>query len=370
MNMKNLPWIQVMFLLILFQWGCSDSPVNKPGDGTNVHYQADKTSRIIGEISDLFKVPQLMVDDSQIYVWDKFLCKVCIYAKTDLKKITEFGQKGEGPEEFRVIHGAYLDKDYIYVNSFPKLSIFSKKGKPIKEIRATMQAGEYQPIGKNYIGKKYVYTLRSSKINKREYVLFDANLHKIKDLIEVEFMSDVIQVNPQKVEVLVFRDCTKGVVYKDKFYLGTTNRGFFFTVFDEEGNKLYEINKDYQSHKVTAEFKAKMINRIKELVEDWEKFSETRGYYFPDFLPAYISFAIDNDKLYVFTYPNRETPGFLEVLIFNLQGELIKRKSSIPSLYQEYLMLEKYYLYDGKVYFIEHADDKRENQVVFEFNVE
>jgi hypothetical protein len=368
MNMKNILLIQILTLLIFIQWNCSDSSINSTSDKSNDNHQNDK-ARIIGEISDLFQVPRLLVDEKQVYVWDKFLCKVCIYSKSDLKKVAEFGTKGEGPGELRVIHGAYLYKDYIYINSFPKIGIFSKKGQFIKEIRGSTMAGNCQPIRKNYIGKKYVYTPPGSKINKIVYVLLNADLHKIKDLMEVSFMSNTIQVNPQKVNVLIYRDCTKGIVYKDKYYVGSTNRGFFFAVFDEEGNKLYELNQDYQRRKITGEFKNRMISILKRNVEDWEKFSENRGYYFPEFFPAFISFAIDSDKLYVFTYPLPEEPKFLEVLIFDLQGKLIKKKS-IPSLYAEDLMLESYYFYDGNIYIIEHVHKKSDNLHVLEVRVE
>lgn len=370
---QNLKWmlsIQVLLLLIFFQWHCGKSPGNNPGYENNVDYQLDKTRGIIGEILDFFKVPDLMVDQSQIYMWDKFLCKVCIYSKTNFKKIAEFGKKGEGPGEFHVISSAYLDKDYIYVNAFPKLSIFSKTGKIVKELKVTTAAGDYQPIGKNYIGKKYLYTPPSSNKSKSSYVLFDANLCKIKDLIEVEYMNEGIQVNPQKVNVLVYRDCTKGVVYKNKFYIGSTDRGFFFAVFDEEGKKLYEINIDYQRRKVTNESKKEVMNHIKEMKINWEKFSETTGFYFPDFYPAYINFSICSDRIYVFTYPRQEAPDLLEVLIFDLKGKLIKRKSCIPSIYYENMMFNRYYLYNGKVYFIEPVDGEREDWEVFEFIVE
>jgi hypothetical protein len=208
------------------------------------------------------------------------------------------------------------------------------KGKYIKEIKGNTQAGDYQPIGKNYIGKKHVYTPSDSKINRRESVLLDANLHKIKNLIEVEYMRDSIQVNPQKTEVLVFRDCTKGVVYKDKFYIGSTNRGFYFVLFDEEGNKLYEINREFQSRPVTKKTKEKIITHIKKLAENWKKYSDTRGFYFPDYYPAYISFAIDSDRIYVFTYPSQDTPGLLEVIILDLKGGLIKKNH----VYHQYIM--------------------------------
>ena len=188
--------------------------------------------------------------------------------------------------------------------------------------------------------------------------------------MEASFMNNNIRVKPQKIKELIFRDCTRGVVYKDRFYVGSTNRGFFFAVFDEEGNKLYEINPDYQRRKITDEFIEKMMVGLKRNVEDWEKFSKTRGYYFPEYFPAYINFAVDSDKLYVFTYPQKQTPMSIEVLIFNLQGELLKRKFCIPSLYIENLMLQLFYFYDGNIYFLERVGRGSDNLRILEVKVD
>jgi hypothetical protein len=188
----------------------------------------DKVIIKIGEITDTFKFPRVMLDHSQVYVWDKFLCKVNIYSKDNMKKVAQFGGKGEGPGEFRVINSAYINDNYIYINSYPKLCIFSKDGKFMKESRSAFEIGSFIPIGNNFIGKKHPFTspAHNSKII---YVLLDSNLKKIKELFETEYMREVTDISPSKMEVLWFRDCYRGVVYKDRFYVASTERGFFFS---------------------------------------------------------------------------------------------------------------------------------------------
>ena len=270
--------ILVLTVLLLFPLNCS-----KP-QNNNASCDIKNKTKKLGEISDIFKFAEIVMDDSNIYLWDKFLCKVRIYSKKDLKKIYEFGQKGEGPAEFNSIQNVSVTDNYIYVSSFPKLCCFSKDGKFIKEIKGRTLTGSYVPIGKNFIGKRDIYTDPKSKKNKIAYVLFDANLIKIKDIFETEYMKEFYEVNNSKTRLLWFKDCYKGVVYKDRFYVGSTDRGFFFAIFDDEGNKLYEINKKYERIRVSNEFKETLFNKINKAqnMDGFRRFMAKREIIFPE----------------------------------------------------------------------------------------
>ena len=314
----------------------------------------------IGALSDVFKAPDIMLDDSQIYISDTFLCKVCIYSKKDLAKITEFGTKGEGPGEFTVINSAGLTDKYIYVNSFPKICLFSKEGKFIKEIRVNTDVGQFIPIGRNFIGKRHIYNPPPKKC-KYAYILFNHQLRKIKEIFETEFMIEGYNVNPRR-KVLFFKDCYKGVVYKDRFYVGSTARGFYIAVFNANGDKLYEIEKDYERIKVTNEIKATVLKTVSGVkLEGWQKYFSKIDIFFPDYFPAYINFTVDNDKIYVFKYP-RHKARILEVLVLDLRGNLTK-KSILPASSWYGFQNNVNYLYNGKLYFIEVGEDLETPQV-------
>jgi hypothetical protein len=290
-----------------------------------------------------------MIDDSQVYVWDKFLCKVNIYSKDNMKKVAHFGKKGEGPGEFRVINSSYLDNECIYINAYPKLCIFSKDGKLLEEKRSSFEIGSFMPIGNHFIGKKHPFTppAQNSKVI---YVLFDSSLKKIKEIFEAEYMREVTDINPSKMKVLWFKDCCRGVVYKDRFYVAATNRGFFFTVFDGEGNKLYEIQKHYQKRKITKEIKETLLNNVRKDYGDegWKSFAALREIVFPEYFPAFVNFAIDDNCIYVFKYPLHKART-LEVLVLDLHGNFVKRMS-LPANYWKGLEENMFYLYNGRLY--------------------
>jgi hypothetical protein len=361
--------ILVLTVLLLFPLNCS-----KP-QNNNASCDIKNKTKKLGEISDIFKFAEIVMDDSNIYLWDKFLCKVRIYSKKDLKKIYEFGQKGEGPAEFNSIQNVSVTDNYIYVSSFPKLCCFSKDGKFIKEIKGRTLTGSYVPIGKNFIGKRDIYTDPKSKKNKIAYVLFDANLIKIKDIFETEYMKEFYEVNNSKTRLLWFKDCYKGVVYKDRFYVGSTDRGFFFAIFDDEGNKLYEINKKYERIRVSNEFKETLFNKINKAqnMDGFRRFMAKREIIFPEHFPAYSNFAVDNDRIYVFKYPTHllRSDSFkkdtLEVLILDLKGNTIGQKS-LPASFWNGFQADSIYFHNGKLYLIQ-LNEKNENLDFFEVSL-
>jgi uncharacterized protein YlbG (UPF0298 family) len=64
---------------------------------------------------------------------------VFIYSLKDFKLVKKFGKAGEGPREFRILPQLPLNidarTDQIIVNSFGKVSYFTKQGEFIKEVK-------------------------------------------------------------------------------------------------------------------------------------------------------------------------------------------------------------------------------------------
>jgi hypothetical protein len=353
-SMKRFFCIQFFIALLLFQFYCSNPTINEGG------LDMGKKIKKIGALSDVFKAPDIIVDHSQIYIWDRFLCKVCIYSKNDLLKITEFGRKGEGPGEFSGINSAGLTDKYIYVNSYPKLCFFSKEGKFIKEMRASTDVGSFIPIGQNFIGRRHIYNPPPKK-SKYLYILYDRQLRKIKEIFETEYMIEGYNFNPRR-KVLWFKDCYNGVVYKNRFYIGSTDRGFYLAVFNANGDRLFDIEKDYEHIKVTNEIKTTVLKSVREVKEEGlKKYFSKIDIFFPDYFPAYINFAVDNERIYVFKYP-RHKASILEVLILDLQGNLIK-KSTLPASFWKGIQDNELYLYNGKLYFIDVGEDFETPQI-------
>ncbi len=309
----------------------------------------------IGEFGDSFKNPFVILDESNIYVWDQYLSKVYIYSRKDFKKLAEFGRKGLGPGEFNNISKVYLDRNYIYVNTFPKLCLFYKNGRLKKEIKSNTNAGGFIPFGSNFVGVSYPYTNIKAKKDIMLYSLFDSKLNKKKDIYQAEF-NKIIRYGYPKEIVFFFRGCTKGIVYEDKLFIGSSDKGIYIAVFDLSGNRLYEINWEYEKRKVTESEKVQKLEGLKKVISksEWEKRKMICDYRFPEYYPAFESFAIDREKIYLFKFPKDNK---LEIVILNLKGDLVRKKIIPDNTMPGCIWFNRFDLKDDCFFYLKENDD-------------
>lgn len=289
-----------------------------------------------------FKTPILRVDDTQFYIVDQELKKGFIFDRETFKKVAEFGGPGQGPGEFSGISGLALNDKYIYVTNFPKLSVFSKQGQLIKEIKLTSFVGSLKPIGEDFIGHWFRRRTKREDPVKIQFSLYDAGLNKKKDLFYTEIEKYVDFIGGKKI-IYWIRDCAESFVYKDSIYIGTTEKGFYFSVFDQKGNKLYDIKRDYKKRYISEKVKKKALEKMR---KGWgeEKWSQVEVI-IRDCYPAYKAFFVSDDKIYVFGFPLLN----FEINILDLEGNLLKKKS-IP--YNELYSISSRYgcMHNGKMY--------------------
>lgn len=297
-----------------------------------------------------YRDPFILMDDEQFYIWDKTLRKVVIYSMKSLKRIAEFGKKGEGPGEFISINCASLDNDYIYISSFPKLCIFSKNGIFKKEIKGNADAGSFKPFGKYLLGISHPYSNPNGNEGKMIFGLFDSGLKKEKDIYTAEYHF-FAWAGDKKENILWIRDCIKAVPFKSKLIIGTTYKGFYFIVFDQAGNMLYEIKKEYEKRKVTESDKKRRIDDFKKHFGDqrWNEHNLMYNIVFPEYYPAFSNFIVDRSRIYVFLIPEGEEE---EILILNLEGQVLG-KNTIPSMNINTLDRERFTVWNGKLYYLE-----------------
>jgi hypothetical protein len=297
----------------------------------------------IGILKDgYFKTPILRVDERQFYIVDQELKKGFIFDRKTFKKVTEFGGPGQGPGEFSGITGLAINDKYIYVSNFPKLSIFSKQGQLVEEIKLTSFVSSLKPIGEDFIGHWFRRRTKREDPVKIQFSLYDAGLNKKKDLLYTEIEKYADFVGGKKI-IYWIRDCAESFVYKDRIYIGTTAKGFYFSVFDQNGNKLYDIKRDYKKRNISEKVKKTALAKMR---KGWgeERWSQVKVI-IRDCYPAYQAFLISDDKIYVFGFPLLN----YEIHILDLEGNLLKKKS-IP--YNEIYSVSSRYscMHNGKLY--------------------
>jgi len=277
----------------------------------------------IASLEENFKKPIIRVDEKQFYIVDQSLVKGVIYDRSTLKKVAQFGAYGQGPGELTYIQNVTLNDKFIYVSDFTKLCIFSKQGKLIKELKGPFKTTNYIPFGDNFVGTHYLPSDPYKIESKIQFSLFDGNLKKKKDLFVTE-IHNAITFTKGKNLVCWFRDCFGAFVNENNLVVGASEKGFYFAVFNLNGEKLYDIIIDEKKRRVTEEEKKGTIKNFRLSLgeEKWNQFKATKEIIFPDYYPAYYGFIVNDDKIYVFLYPQL---GLVDLIILDLKGNILKR---------------------------------------------
>jgi hypothetical protein len=263
--------------------------------------------------------PQIMVTDGD----DLFFIdsgSIYVYSLKDYKFKRKFGKKGEGPGEFKVHPLAdtgmmvYPCTEYLLVNSIGKISYFTREGKFIKERKAPMFS-IFMPVKHNFIASGFVTHEKDTLLC---FSLYNSKLEKIKQV----YLSGIpVQIGAESVlphEPFIYR------VYKDKIYIPTGKNDFVIDVFDNNGEKVHRIKKDYEKIKVDDAYKKRILDWYKNespLKMFWEQMKNKIK--FKLHFPAIKDISVDSDWIYVFTYKRKKE--LTECIILDLQGKEQKR---------------------------------------------
>lgn len=269
----------------------------------------------VSTLTEVSRPQDLIVDNQRVYVIEG--TTIFIYSLKDYQLLTKFGKKGEGPQEFRVRPNGrvkiYPLDDYIYVNSIGKASIFTKKGKFVKEVKGVtgtnfMPLGHHQFIGEGIITK--------DNKNYRTIDIFDENLKKVNTVFQQEHIN-------QGAAIRVYFSSIAFNTYDEKIFI-TGYEGFVMEVFDKKGEKLFTINRDFQERKITEQDKKNVLSWFK----SDPRYDERAYQYikehiqFPEYYPAIDEVVIKDDKIYVRTHHVKGDD--YEFVIFDINGKYLR----------------------------------------------
>ena len=260
----------------------------------------------IAELPEVLRPYGLIVKGGSIYVVDNIIIK--IFSLKDFKFIKNIGKKGQGPGEFTFSPRIDVFDEYIFVNTWGKIILFSIKGDYISEKKLIFPIKYFRhpflPIGENYVGMNWDYRKKSRHIN-----IFDKDF-KVKKVVYKSII-DEPPLPPRPGERVEKRDtnavlhCWNYCVYKNKIFIGDTKKGFYFSVYDSNGTPLYEIQINIRKNEISKAFIEEFWRR-KKSTGVWKEEKKYTNYVFPKYFPAYASFKINQDKMYVYTYKKKE----------------------------------------------------------------
>lgn len=259
-------------------------------------------------IPNLINPDEIQADDKQIYFIDGE--KIHIYSLPDLKLKKVFGKNGQGPKEFMKHPQAALTVDVrtenITVTCMNKVSYFTKDGEFVKSIKTPFQAGNYIPLEDKFIGW---HRATEKGTDYSVLCLFDSKLKRLKEL------SKQASAASMQGKIRLLKEPSIVRIHGKNVFVAHKN-DFTIDVFDDNGNKIYAVEREYEQLKVTQEHKNGIYDHFKtdpKFRAYFERFKHRLS--FPDYFPVIRDFYIDNGKIYVRTY--RKSKGNTEFFIFD-----------------------------------------------------
>jgi hypothetical protein len=157
-------------------------------------------------------------------------------------------------------------------------------------------------------------------------------------------------------------------VVDDKIFLADNRKGFHISVMDKQGNLLYEIKKEEKPLKVPKDYKNTYLKRQQEHPE-WESLERQFNFLFKEYFPAFSSFKLADNKIYVTTYKKMDEKH--EIVVMDLEGKILKRCYSFPfppyqdPSYSITLFSDRYDIYKDEIYHLTYNFDTD----IYELNI-
>lgn len=300
-------------------------------------------------LEELIEPNSITVDHQNMNIYIPEATTIFIYDLKNFKLKKQFGKKGEGPREFlldvmRGVEELLIDirTPVLMVNSLGKISFFNKKDCTyIREIKSNSRAREFRPLGNGYAGQGM--TIQDG-IQYRSINIYDSKLNKVKEVFKVRHhfqLSEGLKVLPA---AMTF------ATHNNKLFIAW-EEDLIVRVYNQNGNHLYNIQKEYERVNMTDQFK-KNVETFFRLNKRYKRLFELLDpeLLFPDKLPAIADLKIDEGKLYVLTYRiNEKKANVTACLVFDVRGKFLK-ELNLPIRRQDELLPYPYSISRGKLY--------------------
>ncbi len=271
--------------------------------------------KVIATLNEVMKPTLIEIDNENLYVVEG--TTVYVYSLKDFSLIKKFGKKGEGPAEFKMmITKLITQKNNLLINSFGKISTFTKDGKFLKEIKTGSMnvGGFFYQLKNGFVGSSMIVE------NKERYItinIFDLSFKKEKELTKYKISKN------GKVDVIAALKLQSLEVYGDLIYVAAED-GFKINIFNENGEKKGTIEQSFKKVKLTDKDE-KEIREIMKKNMPKGQYEAVKDYFiFSEFFPEIMLTKISNDIIYVMTWERQE--GKFRVFIFDINGKLIQKK--------------------------------------------
>lgn len=300
---------------------------------------------MLAQLEHLARPGYFAVNGHRLYIEDQD--RISIYSMKDFKRIKQFGQKGEGPGEYRFLTPFKICRDQIVISTFGKVLFFTLEGKFIKETKLdNPRMAGMTSLNDTYVGYKNTFN-REKRESTMTVAIFDKDFKLIKKLASRDRKFSVNMAG--KFEFNAVNDYTEFHVSGDKIFMPDTEKGFYIEVLNAKGEKLYQIRKEYHELDVTQEWKDDYVERMKQ-DPNYKQFKDRVEYVFRDSFPAFKRIAVDSGKIYVTTYKTKDDKN--EIIVLDLKGNVLKTAYVTDN--------DKSSIHNGRFYYFKENEDEEE----------
>jgi hypothetical protein len=317
-----------------------------------LNFSASQVKSIkITDLDEVLKPDAIVAFGDKFYITEDTTIK--IFDLRDGKFIKSFGKKGEGPGEFKWRPIIKVFKDYLLANSSGKVLFFTHLGNYVREKKIQNNNSRYLPLSENFVGRKITQIEKSSKFT-QSIGIYNGNFNLIKEIYRAPMPGTLIISSSQKgkQDYSLLNDFISWETCETKVFIGDTTKGFFFKVFDNHGNHLYDINKEYEKKRVTESFKKETIE-LQEAQPWFKRFKDVFKFVFPEYFPSFRYFTISDNKIYIQTFEKKN--GAVEFIVLDLQGKNLARLFLPETTFDPRPL---YTIYDGKYYYLLENEDE------------
>jgi hypothetical protein len=276
---------------------------------------------------------QICAENGRIYVVDKR--NVIVYDLKDGRFLTRIGKMGQGPGEFTMGPDRLtVLSDRLVISDFRKIKFFTLDGEYSGEIREPGFMGFYPflPVGKNFVGFP-MERRDDGSLSPAAGCIYDKDLKPKKKFFGEFPMGPPPPPLPgsrppaTKTDTLLIRDYADYAVYGEKIYVADSRKGLFISVFDENGDLLYEIRHPVEKVKVPKSYLDAVIKERK-ASKYWDSIYSHQNPVVPDYFPDFVGFKVDGGRIYVVTPAQKA--GLYEVIVMDLKGQLLEKSFRFP----------------------------------------
>jgi len=297
-------------------------------------YTADKSGKLF-TLEEILLPSGIKVSDGTIYVAQE--SKIYMYSLKTKKLIKTIGRKGEGPGELKLLSGFYIKPNFIVLHSGNKLVYFDKKGVYKDEKRIPFPIMRLKSFNDKFVILRMIYS--QGREIEFKVGLYDNNFNLIKQLY-IEKKPDPLK------EIHLMGSKIQFYTKNNRLFLARGKEGFCFGVYNNEGDLLYKIKKQYRKIKIPEKYKNKLIERRKKNTRNgfWDLIKDK--IVIPEYFPSFRTFFVSENSIYVDTYETKG--GKTKFVVLDKKGNEKNQVYLSPSPFYDFDNNKYYYLKENK----------------------